>query len=430
MSEKRKISIRKIIQTLVTILVVTGCTMAILSADSMQNNRKVRSVYVHIRNSDKVHFVDNAQVMEMLFSDRHIEPKNTKLSQLDVHKMESIVRTSPWIGDAQVYIDNERNVHIYVTQRVPVARLFEENGNSYYIDTALRTMPVSTSYVHYTPIVTGTPQLRDDSLGRAKKGEILALVNYVTKHPFWNAQIAQIVAGDNKNFELIPVLGKQRILLGDTSRMAEKFDNLFAFYQQVFNKVGWDKYETVDLRYKDQVVASPTIKWKIPVDHALSNINWVKAVLEAGNKNEKDESAITDSTAQPAVAITPQPATAPAPKPAAPVKPITVASAAIKPKPNAFSGSAKPKPAVAIKPKPKPAIAAKKTTAKPIVSSKPKPAIKKETKLVKKETKPAKKAVKKPEKKATSPPKKETNRKAEKTSKKITPKPRKNATNH
>ncbi|MBS1689581.1 MAG: hypothetical protein JSS96_12715, partial [Bacteroidetes bacterium] len=78
----------------------------------------------------------------------------------------------------------------------------------------------------------------------------------------------------------------QRILLGDTARLAEKFDNLFLFYKNILNRVGWDKYETLDLRFKDQVVASPALPWKAPVDKAMSNMNWVKSIIDMGAKKE------------------------------------------------------------------------------------------------------------------------------------------------
>ncbi len=441
MSEKRRISVRKVIQTLVTILVVTGCTIAILSADHLQSKRTIRNIAIHLRNSNRVHFLDSAQVMGLLFSDRHIDPGHTSISKLDVHKLETIARTNPWVSDAQVFIDNERDVHIFVTQRIPVARLFEDNGNSYYLDTSLRTMPVSTSYVHYTPVITGIPPLRDDSTGLACKGEILVLVNYIAQHPFWNAQIAQIAMANKTNFELIPVLGKQRILFGDTSRMDEKFSNLFSFYQQVSNKVGWDKYETIDLRYKDQVVASPNIKWKIPVDRALSNMNWVKAVLESGDKNEKDEAAVTDAgistPATTATATTATVATALKPATPAPARPL-VTSASVKPKPTAFSGDAKPeKHTVHEKPKTIEKIktdVAKADSKKTVTHAHSKPVLA----VAKKDRKPADKKhvkeVKKTEKNtAKKPPGKtaaDNKKKSGKDKKKTSSKAEKHTTNH
>ena len=324
---KRKISIRKVLQTLLTIIVVTGFTMAVVSADRLQNSKKVNSVTVQIRNGNVVHFLDNAEVMKMLFADRHLDPHNMKLASLDIHKMEHIVRSNPWVSDAQVYIDNERNMHVFVTQRVPVVRIFEENNNSYYLDTALKAVPLSEQYVHYTPLVTGAPALSDDSNSRVLKGEVLSIVNYLNNHKFWNAQIAQIVMAPGHTFELIPVLGKQRILIGDTSMLDTKLNNLLAFYTQVQNKVGWEKYEVIDLRYDGQIIASPALKWKIPYDKALSDMAWVKAVMESAPKGQKDEAAIgLDS-----VAASAQTVAAVAPKKPVPVTPQAVA-APLKPK--------------------------------------------------------------------------------------------------
>ena len=378
---KRKISIRKVIQTFVTMIVVAGFTMAVISADRLQNRKKLNHITINIRNSNTVHFLDESEVMKMLFADRHLDPQNTTLGRLDIHKMEQIARSNPWVRDAQVYVDNERDVHVFITQRVPVVRIFEETGNSYYLDTTLQAMPVSERYVHYTPIVTGTPQLRDDSNGRATKGKIIWLVDRIGSHKFWNAQIAQVVMTPGQTFELIPVLGKQRIVLGDTDRLDRKLNNLLAFYQQVQNKVGWEKYEVLDLRFNGQVIASPSLPWKAPVDRALTNMNWVKAVMEAGPKNERDES-VTNAGDSAAVTPTAQPV-ARLPVAAVPVKPAT----APKPKPPAA------KPAIAVqkppqKPAPKKPVTAAATPKKPVTPVKKKDPKKEDKKDVKKPAKP------------------------------------------
>ena len=291
MDSRRKISVRKIIQTLVTLIVVTGGAMAMVSADRLQNGKHIRHVDIRIQNDQVVHFLDKQQLMQMLFADRHLDPAKISLAKLDMHKIEGIAKSNPWVNDAQAYLDNELNLHIQITQRIPVVRIFETDGNSYYLDTALQALPLSGHYVHYTTVVTNVPALRDDSAGRALKGQIIGLVDYVAKHKFWNAQIAQIVLLPDQTFQLIPVLGKQRILLGDTSRLEEKLGHLFEFYRQVLSKVGWDKYETLDLRFEGQVVAAPRLPWKAPVDKALSNMNWVQAIMdEAGKKDSKTES--------------------------------------------------------------------------------------------------------------------------------------------
>jgi len=294
MSMKRKISVRKILQTLVTVLVVAGCVTAIMSASKMQDSRKIKGLDIRIRN-DQYHFIDKQQVKTMLFSSE-MNLAKTNLKKLNTHLIEKVMDENPWVADAQVYVDNAKVMHIYLTQRVPVARLFDQSGNSYYLDRSLKAMPLSDNYIHYTTVVTNVPVFNNDSTGRAldtaMKAQILSLVKFIGKDTFWNAQVSQVVVTDDRTFELVPVLGNQKIIFGDTSRMQEKFDNLFAFYKRVLNRVGWDKYETLDLRFAGQVVAAPSLPWKVPVDKSLSNMNWVKSIIgNEANVTNPDTSA-------------------------------------------------------------------------------------------------------------------------------------------
>jgi cell division protein FtsQ len=86
----------------------------------------------------------------------------------------------------------------------------------------------------------------------------------IGRDSFWHAQVTQIEVQPDQTFVLIPLFGDQRILIGDTANVQEKLKHLFAFYKNVSGKIGWDKYETLDVRYKNQVVASPSIGWIPP----------------------------------------------------------------------------------------------------------------------------------------------------------------------
>ena len=290
MSFKRKISVRKVLQLSLTVVTGTACVIAILSASSMMTNKKLSGIDIRIRN-DQYHFIDKGQVMDILFRDRNIDPANMNMKKLDANQMERILDSNPWVADAQVYVDNKQQLHISLTQRVPVARLFEQNGNSYYLDHTLKQMPLSDKYIHYTTVVTNVPLLKDDSASSAMKGEIVALVSHIDRDTFWSAQVSQVIVTDDRKFELVPVLGNHRILFGDTTSMNDKFNNLFAFYKKILNKIGWDKYEVLDIRFASQVVASPALPWKKPPENAMANMNWVKSII--GNDPKPVESDTT-----------------------------------------------------------------------------------------------------------------------------------------
>lgn len=363
MSEKRKISVRKIMQTLVTILVTGACIAAMTSAARKQDAKHIKDFRINIKN-EQFGFVDKADVKIKLLNDKDIDVKKISLGRLDIGKMEKIVATNPWVADAQVFVDNDKVVHVNLTQRVPVARIFDQAGNSYYLDNAHKAMPLSERYIHYTTVVTNVPVLKDDSLGNSLKAQIVKVVRQVERDSFWNAQVSQIILNDDKAFELVPVLGNHKILIGDTANLDEKFENLYAFYKKVMTRIGWDKYEVLDARYKGQVVASPALLWKAPTDKALSNMNWVKSII--GSDSNK--------------------VIAPLPKPIAPqpVQQTVVAAAPLKP---TVVQQSKPTPAPA-KPLPQPQV--KKPVPKAVNNKENKPSIKKS------ENKPKPKATEKP----------------------------------
>jgi cell division protein FtsQ len=323
MKLKRKISIRKVLQVLLTLLVTGGCIVALLSASKIEDNKRLTGVQVHINNGNSYHFLDNKQVMDMVVNNRHLDIQHIPLSKLDIRTMEEIVTSNPWVSNAEVFIDNGHVLHLYVTQRVPLVRIFEKEGNSYYLDGTLSEMPLSDKYVHYTTVVTNVPELKDDSAGRSLKTQIVSLVKFIERDTFWNAQVSQIIMDSNNVFEFIPVMGNQRIIIGDTSRLKDKFDNLMVFYKKVMNRIGWDKYEVLDLRYKGQVVASPSLPWKGPVDKTMSSMSWVKSIIDSGAHLK--ENKVADSVKIP---IQKKPVVLVAPKKVA--KPVAINKAAVK----------------------------------------------------------------------------------------------------
>ena len=295
MGEKRKISIRKILQVFLTVVVSAGCVVAMVSASKIEDNKTVKSIAVHIKNDKKYHFIEEKEILTLALSNRNIDVTHTPMSKLDINSMERAISADPWVANAQVFVDNDNVLQMYITQRIPVARLFQQNGSSYYLDTTLTIMPLSRSYIYYTTVVTNVPELKNDSVSWVLRKDLISLVNTIQSDSFWSAQIAEVIVDSNNQFELIPVLGNQRILFGDATRMSDKLGNLFVFYKKVLNRIGWDKYEILDLRFKGQVVASPSLPYKGPVDKAVVSMNWINSIVETEAKNDEQDSVKADA---------------------------------------------------------------------------------------------------------------------------------------
>lgn len=290
MAEKRKISVRKILQVSLTAVVAVCCVLAIVSASRIEGGLPLKGLpVVHISNDRKYQFIEQQHIMDLAIYGRNVDVQHTPVGKLDLRGIEKAIMSDPWVADAQVYIDANRIMHMYVTQRVPVVRLFRQNGGSYYMDSTLHTMPLSETYTYYTTVVTNVPEIANDSLRTLMKHNIATVVKAIRTDSFWNAQVSHINVDSLGEFELIPVLGNHKIRFGDTSRAKEKLGNLMAFYRNVLNRIGWDKYETLDVRFKGQVVAAPSLPYKVD-DATFERMSWVASIKAA-----QEQTRVTDS---------------------------------------------------------------------------------------------------------------------------------------
>jgi cell division protein FtsQ len=279
MEKKRKISVRKVLQLLLTVVVAVGCLVAMISASRIEGDMPLKSLpVVHIKNDRKYQFIEQKEIMNLAVYNRGVDILNTPVSKLDVHGIEKAIKSDPWVADAQVFVDVDRVMHMYVTQRVPVARLFKQDGASYYLDSTLHAMPLSDNYTYYTTVVTNAPDMHSDSAGMVLKAKIVKMVRSLQADKFWNAQVSQVIIDSVGSFEFVPVLGNQRIRFGDTTNTAEKLANLVVFYKNVLNRIGWDKYEVLDVRFNNQVVASPSLPYAGPKDMAVKKMNWISSI--------------------------------------------------------------------------------------------------------------------------------------------------------
>jgi cell division protein FtsQ len=75
------------------------------------------------------------------------------------------------------------------------------------------------------------------------------------------------------------------VKLGDGNNIDQKFQRLFAFYQQVLNRTGFDHYKTIDVRFEGQVIGG---KGDNPKTDSVKLAKSVQQMLQEANQVFKD----------------------------------------------------------------------------------------------------------------------------------------------
>lgn len=187
-------------------------------------------------------------------ADGHIIGKNFK--DINTEKIEAAVEKNKTIENAEVYkvvAKGEKKykglLAVKVKHRIPVLRVMSEDG-SYYLDKNGIKVPVSTKYAANVLVATG--RISQDFAAE----NLLPFIGYLNHDEFWKAQIQQVYVSKNKDLILTPLVGNFSVNLGPSEGYEEKLENLKAFYEQVLAKNNWNTYSNINVKYKNQVIAT------------------------------------------------------------------------------------------------------------------------------------------------------------------------------
>lgn len=234
--------------TLISIfaLLVLGYLVFSLWHFSGSNKELVcKELDIELEDSLNVQLINQSEIA-LILDQNDLNPIGKTVKHIQTELIEATLRKNPMVKWVECYKTPSGIVHIKVLQRCPKFRVV--GLGSYYIDIDRKLMPVSTNYAAYVPVVSGRVTV---SMAR---GKLFDFVTYLEGNPFWNAQIEQIFVRDDLKIELVPRVGDAIIVLGTLDNFEAKLNKLHKLYVKGFNIIGWNRYKTIDLQYKDQVV--------------------------------------------------------------------------------------------------------------------------------------------------------------------------------
>ncbi len=248
-------TIKKILVLAAWTIVIGGMTTLLIAANSRKRTPHCKKVVIGIRGTGDHVYIEEGDILVKL--ERAIGGRlvNRPITAINLAKLEDVLEGSAWIHDAELYFDNSDVLHVTVSEREPIARIFTTAGTSFYLDSAGTRMPLLEKLTARVPVVTNfTNAKRYSKADSFLLKEVKAIATYIYQDPFWNAQVGQIDITPERRFEIIPVIGNHVIRIGSTEKIGDKLHNLKVFYRQVLSKTGFDKYAVLDARFEGQVI--------------------------------------------------------------------------------------------------------------------------------------------------------------------------------
>lgn len=198
--------------------------------------------------------------------------ENKLLGDISVGQVNRFMQKNQYLLKSDVHLTVEGELVVDATQCKPILRVLTMTGSSYYIDEQGKIMQADSRFPVRVVVASGQLGFDADPRGKDlknimsnKKGitpEILNIDNafkvsqVLESDSIMQALTEQIYIPAGGSIALITKTGNHTVLLGDASNLEEKFANLKTFYRSGLPKVGWDRYRSINLAYKNQIICT------------------------------------------------------------------------------------------------------------------------------------------------------------------------------
>ena len=220
----------------VSLLGITFILGGIFTADVKKE--KIKRTQVVISPMDK-EFIKADEVKNM------IDLGDSLSGKIDIQKIENQLKNNRFVSKAEVYKDLNDNVYAYIEQFQPLARVVGET--SYYIDTEGAVRPLSVHYTENVPLVFGNPT-------KQQQKDIYRILHKIDQDKYLKDKLSEIHIESSGNYVLKISGFKSDIIFGKNENSKEKLFKLKEILMYLLQKKLNNKYTSLDLRFKNQIV--------------------------------------------------------------------------------------------------------------------------------------------------------------------------------
>ncbi len=267
----KKLNYRKIFVSFLWIVAITGLVASLGFVSKTEREVVAKNFNILIHNNDENFFLSENDVKDF-FTENQKTILSNKYKNISIPELEKVLNAHPAIENSEVSADINGEVKIEITQRTPVLRIINKDGESYYIDSQTKPMPLNENYSARVLVANGEifePYARryQFSVNQIRKNklfsevsmldDVLDVTECINRDTSLCQLIHQIYVNKDKEIELFPSIGNHKIIFGKATDIIEKFNKLKLFYSQGLNKSdAWTKYASINLKYKNLVVCT------------------------------------------------------------------------------------------------------------------------------------------------------------------------------
>lgn len=177
--------------------------------------------------------------------------RRTPVKMMNTDSLERELRVIDKIETVHVTRLTDGTIRIVVEPMRPVARIFDRD-RSYYINKDGKRIEAVARYHVDVPIIQGSFPETDTAMNPV---HYLPLLETVSASKRWSNLVTMVKVDNPDNIFLIPPVKGLVFNIGNRENVEEKLKRLERMIDEVIPRYGWEKYDTVSVKWRGQIVA-------------------------------------------------------------------------------------------------------------------------------------------------------------------------------
>jgi cell division protein FtsQ len=240
--------VRKFLRISFVLILIVALSFLIGTKRLSYQNVKCENLNIQVDTQSDLFFV-NADMIQGMIEEKEDSILGKRYQDINIYLLEEFLDAHPNVKKAELYLTIDGDLCVDVKQRKPLVRIFEQDA-SYYLDEHYERFSLSDRYS------ARVLQVYWSEMTASRKETLDALMKLIAEDAFLKAQITAVAFDEDDEIMIFPRVGNHKILMGEARDLDKKFENLKVFYKRGLEKVGWDRYTQISLKFENQVVCT------------------------------------------------------------------------------------------------------------------------------------------------------------------------------
>lgn len=249
----------KIFRFIVAVLLCAAIVVGIVLAAIQMPKRPCSGYDFKVQYAGEYPAICDSDICKLI-AQNNIPTVGVPLKDVELEKIADLLEQNPYVESVDEVRFSSTKLKIQVTLKNILLHVYAQDGSQYFVDEKGNLLPFSMSVKENVMVANGKiaetfARGKNIASGKGNLTRVYKIATCLNDDEFYRAQFRQLYVDAHNEVTLVPTVGRHIVVFGTEANAQEKLFNLQQTYQKGLVYMGMDAYSTLDLRYKNRVIA-------------------------------------------------------------------------------------------------------------------------------------------------------------------------------